>query len=341
MFILGTSLLTAVVAASSLVLNLGTLCRESGLRIASNSSKGPHVTDIHSSALLGNPHVFQTSSADGFVRTWDLRTQNSVESYASQHEKSIYSCHCNGTHVAGGVGEDLVLWDRRTRKTAAMFKDTHALDIVQLRFDEMQPNFVVSASEDGNMAVFDLSTAIDEEDSFVGAVSINTSVSRLGLFGLQNERLWCSTGTESLHWWDWKAFCDPMSTSGAGVTSESFNAREAMRIGEQGSDYIIRCHFDPHQSSMYCISGDINGAIGVYPCHDTQGEILFGAHPSEILQGGHTDIVRDAMVIPQDSTFSSLGIVSGGEDGRLCLWTNSASSSSHKHVTKKASFAPY
>jgi len=316
-------------------------CRESGLRVSSNSLKGPQVTDIHSSSLLGDPNVFQTSSADGFVRTWDLRTQNSVESFASQHEKPIYSCHCNGTHVAGGVGEDLVLWDRRTRKTAAMFKDTHALDIVQLQFDELQPNFLVSASEDGNMAVFDLSAAMDEEDSFIGAVSINTSVSKMGLFGSQNERLWCSTGTESLHWWDWKAFCDPMSSSGAGVTSESFNARETMRIGEQGSDYIIRCYFDRQQSSMYCVSGDIRGSIGIYPCHDSQGEILFGAHPSEVLQGGHTDIVRDAMVISQGSTLASHGLISGGEDGRLCLWTtNDASSSGPKHA-KSRTFSPY
>lgn len=175
MFILGTGLLTtACVPRKTRNEQCLLLCRESGFRVASNSLKGPHITDIHSSSSLGDPNMFQTSSDDGFVRTWDLRTQNSVESYASQHEKPIYSCHCNGTHVAGGVGEDLVLWDRRTRKTAALFKDTHALDVVQLRFDEVQANFLISASEDGNMAVFDLSVAIDEEDSFIGAVSINT-----------------------------------------------------------------------------------------------------------------------------------------------------------------------
>lgn len=302
--------------------------------MGSNALKGPQVTDVHSCSLLGDPNVFQTASADGFIRTWDLRTQNSVESYASQHEKAIYSCHCNSEYVAGGVGEDLVLWDRRTRKTAAMFRDTHALDIVQLRFDETQPTVFVSASEDGNVAVFDISTTIDEEDSFVGAVSINTSVSRMGMFGSQNERLWCSTGTESLHWWDWKDFCDPLSTSGAGVTAESINARESLKIGERQSDYIIRCHFDSHQSSMYCVSGDIHGTIVIYPCHDSSGEILFGVHPSEILQGGHADIVRDVAII-------SHGLVSGGEDGRLCLWTNNASSSSAPKQGKRPSFSPY
>lgn len=311
--------------------------------MASGSSSGPLVTTVHCSPLLGDPNVFQTSSTDGFVRTWDLRTQNSVESYASQHEKPIYSCDCNATHVAGGVGEDLVLWDRRTRKTAAMFKDTHALDIVQVAFDEMEPNYIVSASEDGNMAVFDLSAAIDEEDSFVGAVSINTSVSKMGMFGLKNERLWCSSGTESLHWWDWKDFCDPTSSAGAGVTSESFNARDAMKLGEHHSDYIVRCHFDRHEASMYCIAGDASGTIGIYPCHDVHSEIMFGTHPIELLRGGHTDIVRDAMVIPRGMDLPSNMLVTGGEDGRLCLWMENAliSSSKPQKDSTRASFSPY
>lgn len=305
-------------------------CSESGLRTGSPSPKGPFVTDVHSCSLLGDPHVFQTSSSDGFIRTWDLRTKNAVESYASQHGKAIYSCHCNGTHVAGGVGDELVLWDRRTQKTVAMFKDTHALDIVQVQFDESQPHLCVSASEDGNMAVFDLSSTIDEEDSFVGAVSINTSVSKLGLFGLNHERLWCSSGTESLHWWDWKSFCNPSSLSGAGVTSESFNVRENTTIGEQNSDYIVRCLY--HESSMYCISGTVDGTIAIYPCHDAHGDIMFGAHPQELLRDGHTDVVRDVMRLPDGN------VVSGGEDGRLCLWTQQNTSAVPKSRTV---YAPY
>ena len=295
---------------------------------------------------LGYPHLFQTSSADGFVRTWDLRTQKAVESFASQNQRPIYSCSCDGTRVAGGAEEQLVLWDRRTRKTMAVFRDTHALDIVQLHFNHKHKDFLVSASEDGNLAVFDFSSVIDEEDSFVGALSINTSVARLGFFGTDDENLWCSSGTESLHWWGWKESCDPTISDTAGVTAESTTARDLLRIGTDPSDYIIRCYYDDSESTMYCISGSKEGAVAVYPCHAFQTSIVFGSHPAEVLlpgAKGHKDVVRDAIVIPHPSGHA---LVSGGEDGRLCLWTanaraNAIPDASSEERPASNRFAPY
>ena len=44
------------------------------------------VTDVHARQSLGDPNLFQTSSLDGFVRTWDTRAgATPVESYSSQH----------------------------------------------------------------------------------------------------------------------------------------------------------------------------------------------------------------------------------------------------------------
>jgi hypothetical protein len=36
-------------------------------------------------------------------------------------------------------------------------------------------------------------------------MNIGTSVEELGLYGAQDERLWCRSGTESLHLWEWLA----------------------------------------------------------------------------------------------------------------------------------------
>ena len=322
--------------------------RESGMKALSGSN-GPNleqVTDVHSVDKLGDPHLFQTSSADGFVRTWDLRTPMSVESFSSQNQRPIYSCSCDGTRVAGGAGEQLVLWDRRTRKTMEVFRDTHALDIVQLQFNNSHTDVLVSASEDGNLAVFDFSSLIDEEDSFVGALSISTSVARLGFFGTDDENLWLSSGTESLHWWGWKESCDPTISAAAGVTAESLTPRDLLRIGANPSDYIIRCYYDDSESTMYCISGSNEGAIAVYPCHAAQPSIVFGSHPAEVLQpgvNGHKDVVRDAIVIPHPSGHA---IVSGGEDGRLCLWTVNARTNAFPDAASverpaRNRFAPY
>ena len=320
-------------------------CRESGIRFLSNGAvctDVEQITDIGASPLLGDPNVFQTSSTDGFVRSWDLRERKSVESYSSQFSKPIYSCSSNATLVVGGVGEDLVLWDRRTRKTAATFGDTHAMDIVQTHFNPWYPSALVSGSEDGNISVFDLSAGIHEEDSFVGALAVGTSVSRMGFFGPDLSNLWSTTGTESIHLWNWKDNCDPNSPVGAGVTAEALMPREFLKVGHDPSDYIIKCFYDASEESMFAISGNISGTLVIYSCHAEDGNIVFGAHPTQVLTGGHKDIVRDVLVLPNGSTAatgasSSNFVLSGGEDGNLCLWTDGdtgerpGKSSKHHH----------
>ncbi|KAI8106014.1 hypothetical protein M9434_000592 [Picochlorum sp. BPE23] len=321
---------------------------ESGIRFLSNGAVCTgveQITDIGASPLLGDPNVFQTSSTDGFVRSWDLRVRNSVESYSSQFSKPIYSCSSNSTHVAGGVGEDLVLWDRRTRKTAATFGETHAMDIVQTHFNPSYSSALISGSEDGNISVFDLSGGIHEEDSFVGALAIGTSVSRMGFFGPDLSNLWSTTGTESIHWWNWKENCDPNSPVGAGVTAEALTPREVLTFGQDPSDYIIKCFYDAAEDSMFAISGNISGSLVIYSCHAAGGNIIFGAQPTQVLTGGHNDIVRDVLVLPNGHMqhSSSTVVLSGGEDGKLCLWTNGGAgerSGKNKHHHGKP-YSPY
>ena len=287
------------------------------------------VTDLHARASLGNgdPHQFQCSSTDWFVRTWDTRTGGRpVESYSSQHGRPVYSCDGDATRVLGGVGDEIYLWDRRTRKTVKQFPDTHLMDVVQVRWSG--PDAFISASEDGNIAVFDLSQVICEEDSFVGAVSIN-STRRMGLFGQDSERLWCASNTETLHWWDWRAACDEAPGSGTG-TAEAPNAREDTK-----AHYLIRCHQDP-AGTVVCMAGTADGQMMLYECHDRGDVIHFGSTPLSVMSGGHQGVVRDAMVLP-DGT-----VASGAEDGRLCLWTacdDSAGVSTGKHPRRP--YSPY
>ncbi len=44
------------------------------------------------------------------------------------------------------------------------------------------------------------------------ALNIDNSVSRIGLYGLQSEKLWCLSHTETLHLWEWVAACDEESS---------------------------------------------------------------------------------------------------------------------------------
>ena len=43
------------------------------------------------------------------------------------------------------------------------------------------------------------------------ALNIDNSVSRVGLYGSHDEKLWCLSYTETLHLWEWVAACDEES----------------------------------------------------------------------------------------------------------------------------------
>lgn len=305
-------------------------CSESGLRLVA-TSRTRHdgsITDVHT-GLLGDPNLVQTSSTDGTVRTWDLRTQDSVEKFSLGHIP-VHSCTCNGRFVAAGVGEKVVLWERTTKKIVTTFEDTHALDVLQIKFNPSYPNALVSGSEEGNLNVFDLTSTIDEVESFVGALNLNTALAKFGYFENDHSKAWCLSGTETVHWWDWKGSCDPQSQVGAGVFAESLTAREALRIGHEPSDYIIDCYFNPASQSLFTIAGDISGTMVVYPCHHVPpADIVFSSQPSQVLQGGHSDIVRAALV-PNFGGHNTGDFIhtifSGGEDGRVCCWSEAAAS---------------
>lgn len=291
-------------------------------------SRGRHeglITDAQ--AVLGSPTLIQTSSTDGFVRTWDMRTHESVESYTKGPGKSACSCTCNLNLVAAGIGEQLVLWDRRTRKIITSFEDTHDQDIIQMKFNPSFPSAMISGSEDGSLAVFDVSQVIDEEDSFVGALSINTSISKIGFYGRDKSSLWCTSGTESVHWWDWKQSCDPESTGGAGVTAEALEPRQNLFVGSHPCDYLISCHYSDIEDSVFTFVGDTHGSAAVYTSFNPQGttQVAFSSQPLYLLRGGHKDVVRAIVPCTGSMQFHedaerSLTLLSGGEDGRICLW---------------------
>lgn len=299
-------------------------CSESVLRVI-GTSKRKHaalVTDAQANAS-GQPWLLQTSSTDGHVILWDLRTHDSAGQFSLGSHMPVGSCTFNNTSAAAGVGERVVLWDWRNAKhPTAVFEDTHAQDVVQIRFNPALPSALVSGSEDGNLAVFDISAVVDEVDSFVGALNLNTAVSKFGFYGKDNAQLWCTSGTETLHWWDWKGSCDPESTTGAGVMAESQSARQHILIGSEPSDYLISCHYRSSTDSMLVLAGDIQGSVVAYPCFANNKVIEFATTPDMTMTGGHVDIVRTSLVPSSASAGDEVPLMlTGGEDGRVCLWT--------------------
>lgn len=64
---------------------------------------------------------------------------------------------------------------------------------------------LITASQDGLVAVHDISSGLDQDDGFIAALNVGTSVEQLGLYGSEQQHMWCRTGTETLQLWDWLA----------------------------------------------------------------------------------------------------------------------------------------
>lgn len=47
------------------------------------------------------------------------------------------------------------------------------------------------------------------------ALNLDNSVSSMGFYGPQRDKLWCLCHTETLHLWEWAAACDEESTGTA------------------------------------------------------------------------------------------------------------------------------
>lgn len=48
----------------------------------------------------------------------------------------------------------------------------------------------------------------DEDESFQAALNIDNAVAATGWYGQGGTKLWCTTGTETLHLWEWQAACN-------------------------------------------------------------------------------------------------------------------------------------
>lgn len=147
------------------------------------------------------PYAAYTSSTDGTIRGWDLRSGQQAQAFHAPGQEILCFSMSDQILAAGGQG-DVLFWDVRSSKQLGSFTDTHMDDVTQVRLHTASRK-LLSASQDGLIAVFDVSSGLDEDDGFISALNVNTSVEEMNFYGQQGQRLWVRTGTEGLHLWEW------------------------------------------------------------------------------------------------------------------------------------------
>lgn len=300
--------------------------RESGLQFTGTLAGHTRtITSAQCPLPAEEPHTLVTSSADGTVREWDLRTGAEARAYSAGPQE-ISCCATNGALVAAGAGDNVLFWDRRAGCAAARFTDTHFQDVTQVAFHPSRRSAFVSASEDGLIGVFDTGAGLDEDEGFQAALNIDTAVARLGFYGPGGEQMWCASGTESLHLWEWAAACDDARDGGNGALGQAADPRAALRLGGKPADYLIQCEYDAGADQLAVAAGGCGGAAALFPVVQpppgaAAADLRFGP-AAATLAGGHTDIVRSLVWLGGAGPLWA----TGSEDARLCLWSSAPGS---------------
>jgi hypothetical protein len=50
---------------------------------------------------------------------------------------------------------------------------------------------LITASQDGLVAVHDVAGGLNQDDGFIAALNVGTSVEQLGLYGSEGQHMWC------------------------------------------------------------------------------------------------------------------------------------------------------
>ena len=171
--------------------------------------------------------------------------------------KAFIACASAGNLLAGASGPFFFLWDLRTAQGGmaaplAMNEDFHTEDINQLAFHPMDPNTILTGSEDGLICV--LTPSAEEQDEWLqNVINIENPVSRFGFFGPSAQFLWALSTVETLSLWNIDE-CERLS--------DFSQIRDNLtRSANMPIDYLIDAHYDASSQRLFLAAGTNAGEL--------------------------------------------------------------------------------
>ncbi|KAK7061372.1 WD40 repeat-like protein [Favolaschia claudopus] len=278
---------------------------------------------VNSIASVSRPCLV-SSGLDGSIRVWDERTNSySIKMTNLGQNTGILCCDVsqNGLTVAGGTqlqGEDahIVYWDpRQPAAPLRTHSSTHSDDVTVVSFSPDSPNLLLSASTDGLIST---STADenDEDEAVVHVGSWNTSVSQAGwIHTSRGAKIWAHSDMETFS--TWSDELDLLQTQDIRAPSLHNHTQH-----EWLTDYLITCHSSAASADLQVFVGSNQGDFALL----TNPDLSTPSSPWSLCNtwtNGHAGIVRSLIWDEQNQI-----LVSGGEDGKINMWSLPVSSSS-------------
>ncbi|KAF9268282.1 WD40 repeat-like protein [Marasmius fiardii PR-910] len=293
--------------------------------------------------------ILVSSGKDGFIKVWDEKSKScsiKLSNGSSNNGILCFDVSSDGLLIAGGAalqGEDALIlyWDPRN-PTAPIrtHSSTHSDDITSLHFKPQPqpqnrsssyiPNLLLSASSDGLISTSNADE--DDEDEAVIHVTnwLGCSIAQAGWLSSTPARktstssekhkvagIWAASDMETFG--TWTDELDPIQS--LDLRAPSVHTQDRTWV----TDYLITC--DPNTAStshlamfMGSNEGDIalikNEMLDTIPESDSVSSKSWTWSLQNTWTHGHKEVVRSVLWDEKNNI-----LLTGGEDGRLNLWT--------------------
>lgn len=277
----------------------------------------------HSGPLSGvvfshnSPDFLYSASADGTVRSWDVRRPGTeaVQVFKSDpsHSYCSFDLSCSDTLLCAGTeqvnNEDsfLVFWDVRKPGGGVLgvYSESHSDDVTQVCFHPRDKDRLATGSTDGLVNVFDLSQGAEEE-ALLATCNSDSSAGCVCWCGADYTRLLCLSHDEGLHLWDLRR----LDTDEPLTIFSTSDARSLTPLADGGGvDYLVGGRWLEEAQKLLVMGGRNSGELHLMECNDGGLRLL------QSLEGGHASTVRCFLWDVAEEA-----LVTGGEDSQLLLW---------------------
>mmetsp|Transcript_38015 Transcript_38015/g.63094 ORF Transcript_38015/g.63094 Transcript_38015/m.63094 type:complete len:384 (+) Transcript_38015:24-1175(+) len=283
------------------------------------------VREVHCSK---QPTIIVSCSLDGSVKVWDTRQAALTSNIQDTTENDeIFSCSMSESEnsIATSMVEKVKVWDLRNPSSPfRVYTESFSEDATVTKVRFSAKDRLITGSEDGLVCILDTSIA-DEDDALISVINTEQPIRDLGFFGDANEYVWTVTNIETLALVDLgkeemiSTFDSVRETLSEEPTKRSRSsddsALDSLKRPRPQIDYVLGCHYDASSQRLFCLAGSSEGIVVIG--HVNKREIQL----CTTLKKGHTDIVR-SFSWHAKRVGSEQMIVTGGEDGRLVVWSD-------------------